>query len=87
MTFLLQDVNFPRALMHCAGEIEVALRGLPRSDEVAGQAASMQVQLRALAPDELDNRQLHDLVDALQLEIAAINDAIAATWFDPDDEI
>ena len=81
IAFLLQDREFPRALTHCANEVMDALATLPRSEKAVTRTQSMCSLLAKLEPATLDNRGVHQLVDELQLKIAAINDAIAATWF------
>lgn len=79
--FLLQDTRFPRAVAHCAAELEVAMARLPRHQAAGLPVAAMRTRLAGLDPAGLDSRALHELVDQLQLDIAAINDAVVRTWF------
>lgn len=85
IAYLLQDEDFPRAVVHCLREVIRSLRLLPKP-EAALQAAEMVVaRLRELDTSRADLGAIHQLVDDLQLEIGSVHQAIDATWFLPDE--
>ena len=83
--FLLQDRKFPRAVAHCIGEVHGALGRLPRGEQPAALAQALVARLGSLDTDALDSVALHRLIDDLQVEVARIDAAMAATWFYPAD--
>ncbi|MHB8454145.1 MAG: alpha-E domain-containing protein [Acidiferrobacterales bacterium] len=83
LRFLLQDRSFPRAFCHCMGEVEAALRQLPRSARALGLVA--QTQHRVLVTDVgvLVQEALHEYIDVLELALANLDREITATYFTP----
>lgn len=83
VTFLLQDAQFPRSVVHSLTKLESCLQSLPNNTETLTQ---LEVT-RALASDanipELLQKGLLEYIDQLQVEIARIHARIASTWFLP----
>ncbi len=81
--FLLQDEEFPRAVIHNLTTISKILSKLPNNAEVAGLVdGARRHAMRSRVADLLEEG-LADAIDLLQVEFAAVHDAIARTWFSP----
>lgn len=83
VSFLLQDSSFPRSVAACLNKVETCLHRLPRSDQGLRVLASAKRRINDIDIDQLFHRSLHEFIDNLQLDIAAIHDQIAQTWFLP----
>jgi uncharacterized alpha-E superfamily protein len=83
VVFLLKDENFPRSVVHCIGVLDSALAQLPRAARAQGQTNALRARLEAIKVTDLDHAHLHQFVDDLQLELAALNDVIFDTWLNP----
>ncbi|UTF61055.1 alpha-E domain-containing protein [Gilvimarinus sp. DA14] len=81
--FLFQDPLFPRAVEHCLSELTDCFAKLPNSDQALHEVAALRRQLKGADFAALMDSGLHDYIDTVQSEIAAIHQAIAATWFLP----
>ena len=81
LEFVLRDQQFPRACLSCLLALARDLRPLPRSAEVLGVVAGA-CEFLAQAPlERLDQRELHELIDRLQLHLNGVHNRIAATYF------
>lgn len=82
VNYLLRDTDFPRTLMFCLDEMSHCLQRLPNHAEVREHAINLQRQIEEKeVNDLLQNNELHDFLDNLQIEIAAMHESIANTWF------
>lgn len=81
--FLLKDEDFPRSVRHCLAEAGRSLARLPRAEAVLPRVRRTVARLDGLAPVALDEAGVHALIDELQVEIAAVSEAVAAHWFYP----
>jgi len=81
LRFLLQDPRFPRAVRHCLVQAEQCIAQLPRAEVPLKIARQLESALEKAEPEALDQAQLHAYIDTLQLGMAEIHEAIAATWF------
>ena len=81
--FLLRNEEFPRAVIHNLTTIGKVLPKLPNHGEVAEQVALARRELMQSHVAELVERGLPERLDHLQIRFAAIHDAIAQTWFLP----
>lgn len=79
--FLLQDEQFPRAVVHCLIQTQNCIDDLPNHDEALKQVAKALRHAREAKIDSLLKGGLFQYIDELQVEIAAIHDRIASTWF------
>ena len=84
ITFLLHDQEFPRAVRHCLRELRAALTALPKHESSENQLQKVIARLGKVRADALDHAALHQLIDELQLDFAALDRAIRRTWFSPD---
>lgn len=81
--FLLQDEDFPRAVMHTLTTITHVLKKLPNSSKVEKQ---IEKTLRLVQRGRIDKLLLNgllDYLDELQVEIATVHQKVADTWFLP----
>jgi len=81
LIFLLQDLQLPRAVACCLGEIETHLQHLPHSEDTLDSTALAQMRVREADIPVLLEEGLHEFLDELQIAFAAIHEQIAATWF------
>ena len=84
LEFVLRDTQFPRACLYCLLAMERDVGPLPRSTTVLEPLARASGFLREAPLDELDQRELHELIDRLQLHLNAVHDSIARTYFQAD---
>ncbi len=83
IAFLLQDTRFPRAVAHSLLEIQDALQTLPRNDATL-RAVARARRLCDSEVRELSGEVLHQFIDDLQTEIAAVHAQVDSTWFTPE---
>jgi len=83
LRFLINDREFPRSVMYCAGQLADAASVLPRHAETRERVAALQANLEALDLESLNYETVHHFVDELQIEIADLNDAVFETWLNP----
>ena len=85
IAFLLLDLQFPRAVGYCLAELDFSLRSLPRYEAALRGVLRLQ---RIIGESDLQGAsapELHDFIDAIQRDLAGINQQIALTWFLPDE--
>ena len=85
LRFLLQDREFPRALVHCVAEAAEMLGPLPRSEEAckglaAVKRAVRRADIKALAES---GEKLHAFLDRMQIGLGRAHEQVARTWFLP----
>jgi uncharacterized alpha-E superfamily protein len=78
--YLLTDAHFPRTLRHCLAEIESSLTELTHYTVPMAVARVAWHRLEAMSFEHLD-QDLHDQIDHLQADLAALNEAIARQYF------
>ena len=83
VTFILQDAQFPRAVMHCLLKLQSCLQHLPNNEASLAQVSSTLSYLHDADIPALLQGGLLEYIDELQVEIAAIHARIAETWFLP----
>ncbi len=82
LRFLLRNEQFPRAVMFCLRALEDLLSGLPGEDDQALRIITrVQRKLQETRLEGLRGRPLAELMDRLQIELAAADAAIRQTWF------
>ena len=85
ITFLLQDVDFPRAVAHCVRETEKSVMVLPKADSLQPTLNALEAHISKVAAKDLDLSGIHDLMDRLQMDTSAVHNAISQTWFLPEE--
>lgn len=83
LEFLLLNGAFPRAVLHCVDQLDAAAACLPRPEATQGELARLRERLQAFDLGAADYAVLHRFVDDLQLEFAALDQAIFETWLNP----
>jgi uncharacterized alpha-E superfamily protein len=85
IAFLLLDLQFPRAIGYCLAELDYSLRSLPRYEAALRGVLRLQRVIAEVDPQLADAAQLHDFIDSIQVDLGAIHEQIALTWFLPDE--
>lgn len=83
VTFLLQDVQFPRAVFHCLSVLRGCLESLPNNHATLQQVAITLKHVQEADIPNLLESGLLEYIDELQVEIAGIHARISETWFLP----
>ncbi len=82
LAFLLQDMDFPRAVAHSLGEIAACMEHkLPHVDEPLRAVLRLQRLVADADVEQLHAEGLHDFIDQLQLEFGELHQLISSTWF------
>ncbi len=81
LRFLLKDPLFPRAVMHCLGEVDACIKRLPRNDEAVRAVARVQRRLKRVDVHGLVHSELHIFLDKFQVTIGGLHTSIHDTWF------
>jgi len=81
--FLLQDDEFPKAVIYCLSALNKHLEQLPNNDEVQRAVLRVKRITSEARVDELLERGLLDFIDELQISIADIHAELSKTWFRP----
>jgi uncharacterized alpha-E superfamily protein len=81
--FLLTDTQFPRAVGYCLGELDLSLRSLPRYEAALRGVLRLQRIVGEIDLPAASAAELHDFMDAIQLDLGSIHEQIALTWFLP----
>lgn len=86
VNYLLKDIHFPRTVLHCLAEIEDCLSALP---EHSGTMKKVRLSWRRVEGMKINGLKpivLHEYLDQLQDDFAAIHAAISAQYFHLHDE-
>lgn len=84
VTFMLQNAEFPRSVFSCLTELKRRLRKLPKARPASRALSAVEQRITsANIPAILEQGDLHDFIDDVQLDIAALHQEIARSWFLP----
>lgn len=86
LEFLLRCPTYPRSVLHCLNAIGSELRKLPRFKGALASFGPVTELLDNMDYSQLDQPGLHDHIDALQIALVDIHDAIAGTYFQLSDD-
>ena len=81
LRFLLAHPQFPRSVGFCLETLRERLLMLPRHDSALAVVGRIQQTIARMDADALVQGGLSRFVDALQLELIELGDAVSATWF------
>ncbi|MCG5511818.1 MULTISPECIES: alpha-E domain-containing protein [Ectothiorhodospira] len=85
LKYIFQDREFPRAVAHALGEVEISLTNLPRNETPLRLAIQVRRHVMEANVDKLlEADELHRFIDQLQQEMNELHDMIADTWFSLD---
>ncbi len=81
MEYILEDLAFPRAIVHCMEALNKAVNHLPRNESVLSHMNKLRTTIfKAVDYSDLGEPMKHFIND-LQLELGAVHFAIAENWF------
>jgi len=80
VNYLLKDPHFPRTVRRCLDEVENCLAVLPHNMHPLKLLRVAQRRLDAMRVDSLTPSLRHEYLDAVQTDIAAIHQSIAAEY-------
>lgn len=83
VTFLLQDAQFPRSVVHSLSKLEACLRYLPNNTAVLSQLAVTKRLLQEASIPPLLETGLLEYIDEMQIQFAELHERITQTWFLP----
>ncbi len=83
VTFLLQDTQLPRSVIHCLSKLEFCLQKLPGNEDAILQVSRAQALVASADIPALLQKGLLEFIDELQVEIGEIHGRIAEAWFLP----
>jgi len=83
VTFLLQDRQFPRSVVHSLAKLESCLQALPHNAAALAEVASVQGMANNADIPLLLQKGLLEYIDDLQIHIAGVHARITETWFLP----
>lgn len=86
VNYLLKDPHFPRTVRRCLDEVETCLAVLPHNARPLKLLRVAQRRLDAMRVDTLTPSLRHEYLDAVQADIAAIHQAIAAEYLQLHDQ-
>lgn len=81
LCFLLKDVRFPRAILHCAGEVKSCVSHLPQNKLVMESVAALNDVLEKTSTDKLVGDKLQKFMDELQVYSSEIHQRIVESYF------
>ena len=82
VNYLLKDEIFPRTVLYSLREIRTAFDAVPNSTVPRALLESARIRVSATRVESLSEQERHEHLDAVQADIAAIDRAIAAQYFE-----
>ena len=82
VNYLLKDEIFPRTVLYCLQEIRDAFDTVPNSTVPRALLESARIRVSATRVESLSEQERHEHLDAVQADIAAIDRAVAAQYFE-----
>lgn len=80
LEFLFKERRFPRAVLHCLGELEGCAQPLKKNTQVIARIHELAGTVEASDPGGLSQAELHLLIDELQLGLVKIDEAVRETY-------
>lgn len=81
LDFLFNDAHFPRTITHCMDEVGECLSMLPKNTDALRALRSVRRHLRNADLTELVVGGLHEFMDEIQADLAALHDALSQQYF------
>lgn len=81
LDYLLNDINFPRSVVHCINEVETCIQHLPKAEGFTDNLSTLAATLLATDAHQITPGQLHDLLDYVQVRLGVTHNQIASSWF------
>jgi uncharacterized alpha-E superfamily protein len=83
LKFIFKSQRFPRSLRWCVDHTRICVERLPRNEACLRVNGRLAGALDASEPERFSKRDLHQFIDELQLDIAALHGEVTQTWFPP----
>ena len=81
MSYLVRDVQFPRAVVYCLEEIETRLANLPHNSDPLRALRVARRRIDRMTGEDLAPHRRHETLDHIQEDLARIHDSVAAEYF------
>lgn len=81
LEFLFKSEQFPRAVLHCVGEVRAALERLPRNEAALEVCSGLVHQIEHARIRRFDDAAVHRFVDRVQKGLGRLHEAVGLTWF------
>ena len=81
ISFLLQDMRFPRSVAFCLSEIESCFKQMPKSQQLQQLTTQLRHKIAQYVTDKLDAIALHEHLDLLQIELGEIHESLLQNYF------
>ncbi|WP_413692222.1 alpha-E domain-containing protein [Pseudoalteromonas sp. KJ10-2] len=79
--FVMHNEVFPRSILFCLEELKVLIQPLPNAAEIIDVIDHAIDELKSEDVRELKKGYLHDYIDNIQVELAAIHNGLAELYF------
>ncbi len=87
LEFLLQCPTFPRSVTHCLHVVEECLGDLPRFKIPLDATRATSKLVAAVKAEQLDQGELHKIIDDLQLAMLQMHASIARVYFQFEEQV
>ncbi|TGD75644.1 alpha-E domain-containing protein [Mangrovimicrobium sediminis] len=84
--FLFKEATLPRSLSFCLNGLRAELSQLSHHKPALKELERARRRLSRLNPENVSWEELHRFIDRIQLDINALSDSVAETWFLPRQE-
>jgi len=81
LDFLLLDKEFPRAFLHCIGEVMDCLDYLPGNDAPVAMVHKLANRVGKINPSKLPKQTMHTFIDNLQQQLGEVHNTISQAYF------
>lgn len=81
LKFLFSRQDFPRSVGYCIENMSYYVQNLPNNEKCMKHISALRKTINKPSTNNLDNEELHEYVDNIQLQLAAIHDDISSTYF------
>jgi uncharacterized alpha-E superfamily protein len=85
VNFLIKDPRYPRTVCCCLASIERCLQALPRNAAALELLRAAQKRVAELQAETLSTQARHEYLDAVQADLASVDQEIARQYFHWDD--
>ncbi|MEM1156095.1 MAG: alpha-E domain-containing protein, partial [Pseudomonadota bacterium] len=84
LLFLFQSEVFPRAVLHCLGELHNGMTPLSERDSALREIKRVRRRVKAMEYASLEGPALSEFVHNVQVDLEALHKVIGLTWFSSD---
>lgn len=84
--FIFNYADFPRSMRYCLHRVERVISGFNDNSDSMAILGRMHKKLDAFDAKKRSKKQIHNVIDQIQLELNRLNTTIADTWFFPENK-